>query len=210
MGELSSGLGPIYRIQTERLIIRCWEPGDAPLLKAAIDESREYLKTWMAWARSEPEDVQKYVEKLRKWRAMFDLGQDYIYGIFDRGEEMVLGGTGLHTRVGEGAREIGYWIHHDHIGKGLATEAVSALIKVAIEIDGVNRVEIHCNPDNVRSAAIPKKLGFTLEAVLKKRQRSLDKWLDLMIWTLFADEYQSKSFAVFQVKAYDVIGRQLL
>jgi len=210
MTGLSSGQGPTYRIQSERLVIRCWEPSDAPLLKKAIDESREHLKPWMPWAHGDPEDVQKYIERLRQYRGKFDLGQDYVYGIFNREEKIVLGGTGLHTRVGEGAREIGYWIHKDYLGQGFATETVSALVKVAIKGDGINRVEIHCDPNNVRSAAVPKKLGFTLEAVLKKRQRSFDQWLDVMIWTLFSDEYRFSATAGIEIAAYDVIGRKIL
>ncbi len=114
MENLSTGPGPIYRISTQRMVIRCWQPGDAPLLKKAIDESREHLKPWMPWAHNEPETVQTYVDRTRRWRGMFDLGQDFVFGIFDRSEKIVLGGTGLHTRVGESAREIGYWIHKDH------------------------------------------------------------------------------------------------
>jgi len=59
----------------------------------------------------------------------------------------VLGSTGLHTRVGAGAREIGYWIHQDYINQGLATEATAALTKVAFAIDQVTRIEIHCDPN---------------------------------------------------------------
>jgi RimJ/RimL family protein N-acetyltransferase len=204
------GSGPIYRICSQRLVIRCWHPSDAPLLKIAIDESREHLKPWMPWAHGEPEDIGNYIERLRRFRGKFDLSQDFVFGIFDQAEQIVLGGTGLHTRVGESAREIGYWIHQDHIGIGLATETVSALLKVAIAVEGMHRVEIHCDPNNVRSSAVPKKLGFTLEAVLKKRQRSLDQWLDVMIWTMFADKYYSSSAAAIEIEAYDVIDRRIL
>ena len=202
--------GPAYRIHTERLVIRCSEPKDAFLLKKAIDESREHLKPWMVWARGEPEDVQVITNRLRKWRAAFDLDEDYFYCIFDREEKQVLGGTGLHTRQGERAREIGYWIHGDHIGKGLATETSAALTRVAFEVDGVNRVEIHCDPINERSAAIPKKLGFSLEAVLKQRIKLKDRWRDDMIWTLFAEGYPASPPAKAKIEAYDVTGRQIL
>ena len=202
--------GPTYRIHSERLVIRCWKPSDAPLLKKAVDESCEYLKPWMPWAHGEPEDIQTYIERLRLFRGKFDLGQDYIYGIFDREEKKVLGGTGLHTRVGDDAREIGYWIHQDHIGHGLATETVSSLVKAAIEGEGIDRIEIHCDPKNVSSAAIPKKLGFTLEAVLKKRQQFLDGWVDSMIWTLFSEEYPSSPSSGIEIEAFDVVGRRIL
>ena len=203
--------GPAYRIHTNRLVIRCWNPADAPLLKAAIDASLDHLRPWMPWAHHEPEDIQEKIERLRQFRGKFDLGQDFVYGIFNRDETQVVGGTGLHTRAGEGAREIGYWIHQDYINQGLAAEASAALTKVAFEIDNVKRVEIHCDPQNVRSAAIPRKLGFINEAILRQRKTFIDgKLIDEMIWTLFADGYLSSPAASTEVETFDVIGRRII
>ena len=69
----------------------------------------------MVWATHEPENLQMKIERLRRWRGAFDLGQDFTYGVFNREETQVLGGSGLHTRAGIGAREIGYWIHKHYI-----------------------------------------------------------------------------------------------
>jgi RimJ/RimL family protein N-acetyltransferase len=202
--------GPAYRIHTPRLVIRCWNPVDAPLLKTAIDESVDHLRPWMPWAYNEPEDLQKKIDRLRSFRGKFDLGQDFVYGIFNKDETRVLGGTGLHTRIGEGAREIGYWIHKDYTNQGLATEVSAALTKVAFEIDGVERVEIHCDAENVRSAAVPRKLGYTHDATLRKRVRAHDGTLrDAMIWSLLRQDYPSSPAAAVQIEAFDAIGRPI-
>ncbi len=97
----SSGFPPPpYLIRTERLAIRCWEPRDAPLLKEALDTSLDHLRPWMPWAADEPKPVEEKAELLRMFRGRFDLGEDFVYGIFTRDETEVVGGTGLHTRVG--------------------------------------------------------------------------------------------------------------
>ena len=203
--------GPAYRIETRRLIVRCWQPTDAALLKAAIDASLDHLRPWMPWAEDEPQDLSAKVERLRSWRGKFDLDQDFVYGIFGPDEKDVLGSSGLHTRVGEGAREIGYWIHVDHINQGLATEVAAALTKVAFEVDGVLRVEIHCDPQNVRSAAVPRKLGFVHEATLRERTTDAEgERRDSMIWTLFADEYPGSRPQKAKIEAYDAVGRRIL
>lgn len=203
--------GPAYRIETERLVIRCYHPNDAPLLKDAIDTSVEHLLPWMPWVESEPEVLQTKIDRLRRFRGEFDLGQDFIYGIFDVKESRLLGGTGLHTRAGENAREIGYWIHVDFIKQGLATESSAALTKVAFEVDGVDRVEIQCGPNNVRSAAIPQKLGFVHEATLKRRLFESDGQVrDTMIWTIFAMNYPGSPSSKVDLKAYDAADRRIL
>jgi len=203
--------GPAYRILTPRLVLRCWNPADAPLLREAVTESLEHLREWMPWARYEPESLDHVVERLRRMRAQFDSGEDFVYGIFDPSEARVLGGTGLHTRVGPDAREIGYWIHKDQMGQGLATEAAGALTRVALEVDGVERVEIHCDPQNTRSAAVPRKLGYTLDASLRRRARTPDgEPRDTMVWSIFRDELAASAAAGVQTEAYDVMGRRII
>lgn len=202
---------PAYRIETERLVIRCWNPQDAPLLQAAAQVNIEHLRPFMPWVNSEPEALETKIERLRGFRAAFDRDENYTYAIFDREDRRVLGGTGLHPRVGAGAIEIGYWIHKDFIGQGLASETAAALTKVAFEIHQLRRVEIHCAPENVRSAAVPRKLGFTHEATLRERfPYSPVTWTDTMIWSLFADDYPQTPCAQAYLKAYDMAGRLML
>ena len=59
-----------YRIETERLVIRCYEPRDASLLKEAIDSSLEHLRPWMPWAHQEPQTLEQKMELIRRFRAL--------------------------------------------------------------------------------------------------------------------------------------------
>ncbi len=200
-----------YRIETERLVLRCWQPHDARLLKEAIDASLDHLRPWMPWAIHEPQSIEMKTERLRTFRGEFDLDRNYIYGILSRDERVVLGGTGLHMRSGDGSFEIGYWIRVSHVGHGLATETSSALVKVAFELAKVERVEIHCRPDNVASAAVPRKLGFTHEATRREVTRDADGTArDSMIWTILAREYAASPASHAVIAAYDAAGERLL
>jgi RimJ/RimL family protein N-acetyltransferase len=201
---------PAYRIETPRLLIRCYDPADAPLLLTAITESLEHLREWMPWARDEPTTVERKAELLRSFRAQFDTDKDYIYGIFTPDGTRLVGGTGLHTRQGEGALEIGYWIVPDLQGRGLITEATGALVRVGIEAMGARWIEIRCDPRNTRSHAVAARLGFTHDATLRGRALIPDGGpRDTMVWSLFAGEYPASPAAGIEVRAFDVLRRRI-
>ncbi len=205
-----SARGPAYRVHTPRLVVRCWDPRDATLLSQAVEASLEHLRPWMPWAAAEPKELDARIEDLRRFRGNFDLGVDMMYGIFDRPEARVLGGTGLHTRAGE-RREVGYWIHAGHVGRGLATEAAAALTRVAFEVERVRRLEIRCDPLNVDSSRIPAKLGFQHEATLRGDAMAPDGGpRDTMVWGLLADEYPESPATTAIVEAFDAAGRRIL
>lgn len=201
---------PVYRIETERLVLRCYNPPDAQMIADSVSESLDHLKPWMPWAHNEPEPVQLKVERLKRFRAEFDLGENFIYGIFDQEETRVLGSTGLHSRIGERQLEIGYWLHKDFVNKGLVTESTAALVKVAFEIIRVHRIEIHCDPGNFASAAIPRKLGFTHEGTLRAKTPFLERWSDSMVWGLLESDYPTSPSSKANIKAFDVRGNLVL
>lgn len=201
---------PAYRIETKRLLVRCYNPSDAALLAQAVTANIEHLRPWMPWVSAEPEPIEEKVQRLKRFRGLFDLGQDFIYGIFNQEETRLLGGTGLHTRLGENQLEIGYWIHKDFVNQGLVTECTAALIKVAFELMHVHRIEIHCDPANLASAAIPRKLGFTHEGTLRAKTPFLDGWSDSMVWGLLESEYWDSPSAKTEIKVFDADGQQVL
>lgn len=202
--------GLAYRIQTPRLILRCWQPADAPLLADAITASFEHLRPWMPWVHGEPEELETKVQRLRGFRAQFDTDTDYVYAIFSPDERQVIGGTGLHPRIGEGALEIGYWISALHIGRGYATEAAAALTRAAFQIHGVERMEIRCDPANERSASVPRKLGYTLDGTLRANVRGVGGAMrDTLVWSLLRSEYPASPAAAAQMQAFDAAGRAL-
>lgn len=196
-----------YRVETGRLVLRCWSPEDAPILRAALDANDGHLRPMIPFMKDEPRTLQQTAQWLRDIRAAFDLDQNYRYAVFDSSEKKLLGENMLLTRAGPGALEIGYWTDKDSSGRGIASEASCAMIRVAFEIEKVDRVEIICTPENKASAAIPAKLGFTHEATLRKRvPDSEGKIGDSMIWSLFAGEYPGSPAAKLPYRAVDCMG----
>lgn len=204
-------LGPAYRIVAPRLLIRCFAPADARLVKAAIDANLDHLRTWIPWARSEPKPLAHKIQQLREFRGRFDLNVDWRYGMFTPDEATLVGGIGVHARSESGAREIGYWVQAAYQGRGLATEAVAALVRVCFEIDGVRRIEARIEPPNQRSAALVQRLGFRCDATLRQCLcDDQERWHDADVWTLLAAEYPHSPAAHVPVAAFDVVGQPLL
>jgi RimJ/RimL family protein N-acetyltransferase len=201
-----------YRIETSRLVLRCWEPDDAPLMKEAVDSSLEHLRPWMPWARFEPQSLDEKLELARTFRAQFDLGEEFVYGVFDPDESRALGGSGLHPRGGEGSLEIGYWIRSDSIGHGLATEVAAVLTRVGFEHFGLARVDLSVDPENERSRRIPRKLGFVEEGTLRRRlppKTDDGPRRDQLMFSMLTEELAASPCMAFEYIAYDALGRQL-
>jgi len=194
------------------VVIRCYDPQDAPALKEAVDSSIDELRPWMPWALEEPQPLEQKVQLLRDFRSQFDRGENFIYGLFSRDESEVVGGSGLHGRVGEGAFEIGYWIRSSRAGQGLATEVSAALTRVGFEVCGADRIEIHTEPANERSMKIPLKLGYTEEARLRRRLYPVPggEPRDAVIFSLFRSDYPGTPSASSQVEAFDAVGERVL
>jgi RimJ/RimL family protein N-acetyltransferase len=202
---------PPYRIETERLVIRCYEPEDAPLLKAAVDSSIEHLLPWMPWARFEPQSVEDKVELCRMFRGQFDLDQNYVYGIFSRDETEQLGGSGFHKRANEGSLEIGYWVAASAIGRGIATEVTAVQTRAGFELAGLDRIDIQVDPANDRSLAIPRKLGFTEEGRLRRRLEAHENGplRDSVIFSLLREELEGSRCMEYEYAGYDSVGNRL-
>jgi RimJ/RimL family protein N-acetyltransferase len=199
-----------YRIETDRLVLRCWSPEDAPSVHHAESASREHLKPFMVWAHR-VESLDETVAKLVGFRNKFDRGEDFFYGVFDPKTNEVVGGTGLHPRVGFGGVEIGYWVHGQRVRQGYATEIAGALTRVAFELGQVRFVEIRTVPENVASASVPKKLGFTLEATLRERVPMPDDTFgNAQVFSIFAKEYATSAAKKTSLCAFDAAGRTLL
>ena len=181
---------PPERIESERLLIRCWHPHDAPLFKAALDSSLPELQRWIPWAMNEPSSLGVLEDRLNGYRDDFFAGRTALFALFDPDESEVLGGVGLYRRVGPGALEIGYWVRSDQAGQGLATEAAHAMTDVGFMLSGIEQMEIHCDPLNVPSVAVPKKLGYELaETLVDHAVGPTGEPRDTMIWLLRTERY---------------------
>lgn len=148
------------RVPSDRLEIRTWRAEDAPALARVVTANLEHLRPWMPWIANEPSAIDDRIALFSAWEEARLAGSDATYGLFVEGE--VVGGTGLHGRIGPGGLEIGYWVTAERTRQGIATEAARVLTRVALDREDTDRVEIRHDRDNLASAGVPRALGYEM------------------------------------------------
>lgn len=199
---------PPYVIRTDRLTLRCYERTDVRRMHPIVLANLDALRRWMPWVRHEPLSLEERGAQLRAFRARFDAGQDFIYGVFDRPGGAYVGGCGLHPRPGPRHLELGYWLIEDRWGRGLGTEIASALTRVGFEHMRAERMEIRVVPTNVRSVVIPRRLGFAEEGTMRRVLPTAvsSRRDDLIVFGMLAEEHASNPASKVWMETEGFIG----
>lgn len=172
---------PPERIDLGRLVIRRETDDDAQAVADAIASNLSRLAPWMEWAVDEAADVGAQRARIADASAQWNSGSVYDFVIVDSSSKEVLGKIGIH-RTATDVLEIGYWLTSAAEGKGIATRASSALTTIAATMQGTSRVEIHCDAANVRSQAVPERLGYRLDRVVDHPVTTSHQTGRQMIW----------------------------
>ncbi len=156
------------QFETERLLIRMPKPGDGATVHQAIEASRDELKYWLPFAIKN-QSVEDVEINIREAHLKFIKREDLRLLVFHKETGEFIASSGLHRIDWEVPKfEIGYWIDSRYSGKGFMTEAVQGITDFAFRELKAKRVEIRCDALNKRSRAIPERLGFSLEGILRK------------------------------------------
>ncbi len=199
-----------HRIETERLVLRCYEPADAEALRVVVAANQEHLIEYMPWARLDPQTLDEKLELVLRFRAGYDAGKNLVMGLFDAATGDLVGGSGLHpTHSGVGF-EIGYWITAEREGQGLVTEAVRAILLVALRL-GRPLVTIRMDPANARSEAVCKRLGLVREGLMRRSFQYMDDPpRDTIQYSMLPGELEATPWVAeteASVRAFDTLGR---
>jgi ribosomal-protein-serine acetyltransferase len=163
--------------------LRPIEESDAAELYALIDANRDHLARWMPWAAGQTLDGT--LEFIRATRRQLADNDGFQAVIVHAGR--IAGVCGFHAvDWHHRSTSIGYWLDEGAQGRGIMTRAVRALVDHALGSWGLHRIEIRAAPENLRSRAIPERLGFALEGVLKDAELVGDRFLDSVVYGLVA------------------------
>jgi ribosomal-protein-serine acetyltransferase len=170
---------------TDDCHLRSLEEADAEELYGLVEANRSYLAEWMPWAAGQT--LEATAEFIRKTRKQLE-DNDGLQGALVLGGQIVGAGGLLGVEWEARKTGVGYWLAEEHQGRGLMTRAVQAMTDYAFDQLELNRVEIQAGTDNRRSRAIPERLGFQQEGVLRDYERVGDRYLDIVVYALLVRE----------------------
>nr|WP_300308957.1 GNAT family N-acetyltransferase [Halomonas sp.] len=175
----------------ESITLRPLSPAHQQELWLAVDASREHLRPWLPWVEAArgPEDIGSFIQGAQEEHQR---GAAWHFAIIDDSEKEgneVIGACGF-NRISLLHRwaSIGYWLRRDRWGQGIMLACVRTLLQVGISELNVHRLEIRCAEDNKRSRAIPERLGFRQEGVLRDCEWVNDQALSHVVYGLLVSE----------------------
>ncbi len=148
-----------FRIETERLAIRPWEPQDEPAFRWMVGdpEMMRYISHGKPWS---DERIAEFFA--RQGRHLANRG--FCLGaLTDRETGQVVGLSGLQPLGTTADVEIGWWVVPELQGRGLGTEAGGGCLRHAWDTLGLKRVTAVAFPENRPSIRIMEKLGMRFE-----------------------------------------------
>ncbi|MBF0707411.1 GNAT family N-acetyltransferase [Alkalihalobacillus hwajinpoensis] len=180
-----------YQINDD-LYLRMYTIDDAEALYHLIDESRDYLKEWLAWVdyNTDIEASREFIQSTLKGVSETG-GYPKTLGMFYKGE---LAGTVGFNEVNRTHKyaTIGYWLSEKFQKKGIVTEACRGMINLGFNEIGLNRIEIRAASGNKKSQAVPERLGFTKEAVVREAELVNGQFYDHIVYGMLAREWLTK------------------
>ncbi len=180
------------RMIDDQIVMRPIEERYADVLYAVVDANRSYLLPWMRWAeKATLESVKEYYRSSLQRTAANDGFEALIFV-----QDQPVGAIGFQgVNWQDRVTSIGYWLAEEFQGRGIMTRCCRALVDHAFVEWKLNRVEIRCAVENVRSGRIPRRLGFVEEGVLRQASRVGERYFDLVLYSMLAEEWagQAKS-----------------
>jgi ribosomal-protein-serine acetyltransferase len=172
----------------EELVLKLLMPEHARLMFPLVERSRERLRQWLPWVDGVTE--QAHIDTFVK-NAVRQGSENggFTAGLWVR--EEFAGIIGYHEIDWQNrSAGIGYWLGEGYEGKGYMTSACRVFVDYALLEMELNRIEIRCATGNLSSRAIPERLGFIFEGVIRQAEKLPAGYVNHAVYGLLRSEWQ--------------------
>jgi len=153
----------------------------------AVDKNRGHLSTFLTWVGS-MKSVADFKNYISNCEQLYQEKKEVSFAIIFNGT--VAGRIGLHhINLQNKNASIGYWLTKDAEGKGIIIRSCKKLIDYGFQELGLHRIEIKAAVENKRSQAIPQKLNFKKEGILRGAELVNGSFLDLVLYSILRNEW---------------------
>ncbi|SHO53924.1 GNAT family N-acetyltransferase [Desulfopila aestuarii] len=164
-------------------------PQFAEEMFALTDKNREHLKQWLPW----PDQIVKVSDTtafISLQLKRFSEGEAIHLSIFYKN---MIAGVIAYNIIDQanGTAKVGYWLGKEYTGKGIMLKAVRELLFLGFEYWPIQKIEIHCAETNTKSTAIPEKLGFKNEGLIRRTAKVDDTYQNHIIFGILREEFHS-------------------
>jgi [ribosomal protein S5]-alanine N-acetyltransferase len=168
------------QICTERLDLKVLTPADAPLVATYYLQNRAHLAPWEPLRDEAFFSIRHCAERLQISYESYETGWAVPFAMIDRASGAMIGGCNFSDIICGvfQACQLGYSIAATHEGKGLMFEAATAGIDYMFSEVGLHRIMANHLPENHRSAALLRRLGFEREGYAKSYLQIAGTWRD--------------------------------
>ena len=153
------------------------------------DKNREYLAPWLPWVKTtlQVSDTTKYISNaLKEYSEQKNIQLIIMY------KGKIAGSIAFISLNMENKNaEIGYWLAQEYTKKGIMTESVKALLNYGFNILGMHRIEICCDPENVASQNIAKRVGMIQDGILRGNAFENGKFCDTIVYSMLKPEWEN-------------------
>ncbi|MBO4710357.1 GNAT family N-acetyltransferase [bacterium] len=171
----------------ENLFLKELEIEDAGHIFKAIDSQREYLGKWLPFVEF-TKTVKDSLDYVNSVVTMPEECKEWQFAVFCGNDFAGLAGFKGTDRLNRKS-EIGYWLREEFQGRGIMTDSIRALIRFGFSELDLNRIQIKCARNNVKSNKIPQRLGFSFEGIERDSEFvRVGVFRDANVWSLLKRE----------------------
>lgn len=178
-------------LETERLTVRPYQPGDGKAFFSLLQGNYEHLKEHVDEVTEITTEEQAEI-KAREHAAEWVSRTRFVMTVWEKGVQALVGQIWIEpTNWDVPLFEIGWFLSKDREGKGMMTEAVRRCLTFLFEDLHAHKVHVRARETNVRSARVAERCGFVREGLLRDNARTGESaWVGLVCYGMLEGEYE--------------------